>query len=342
MCKKISIIIPCYNTENYIDRCLTSLLNQTIGFKYLTVICVNDASTDRTWQKLKEWKTRYPNNFILINCTKNGRQGRARNLALSYVTTPYIGYLDSDDWIEPDTYEKMYQNTEAYHCDIVFCDMSRDYSDTPSLCQQNPSDLRLLTIDSVQERKKFIVHNTIKYSACDKLIRTDFLTEHQIAFPENLAYEDIYWGSMLYLYAKKICIMDDMLYHYYVNPNATVLAMDRPYHKDILQINRLRWEMYTARNVFHDYRFELEYDFMISGYLSALKILALRFTTDTWEDYQKLNEQTLACIPNFAANPYLALFTEFQKLQLQILQHPFSRTEWTDYCSFIKTHPNMK
>lgn len=341
MCKKISIIIPCYNTEPYIDRCLTSLTNQTIGLEHLSVICVNDASTDNTWKLLESWKKRFPNDITLINSAQNGRQGTARNTALPYAATPYVTYLDSDDWVEPDMYEKMYQTAESYGCDIVFCGMFRDSGDTPVIRRPNPSAW-LLAIDSAEERKKFIVHNTIKYSCCDKLIRTDFLTSHQIAFPEKLAYEDIYWGSMLYLYAKKICIMEDNFYHYYINPNSTVLAADCPYHKDILQINELRWQMYQSRNVLEDYRHELEYDFLVSGYLLALKILALRYTTDTWHDYRQLYKNTLAHIPDYTANPYLSLFTSFQRLQLQLLKKPLSHGEWQEYCNFLKTHPSMK
>lgn len=344
MCKKISVIVPCYNTEKYIDRCLMSLLNQSIPLKYLSIICVDDASTDGTLQKLERWQRRYPDTITVISHSKNSRAGGARNTALSYVTTPYVGYLDSDDWVEPNMYEEMYHKAESYGCDIVFCRIQRDSSDAPIFTppHQSPAASWLLTVDSIGERKKFIVHNTIKYSACDKLIRTEFLTEHQIEFPENLAYEDIYWGSILYLYAEKICIMEDKFYHYYVNPNATVLAVNRSYHKDILQINSLRWQMYADRNAFCDYRRELEYDFLISGYLSALKILALRFTTDTWADYQNLNRHTLTCIPDFTTNPYMNLFTEFQKLQLQMLKNPLSHTEWQDYCTFIKTHPNIQ
>ncbi len=342
MHKKISIIIPCYNVEPYIDRCLTSLLNQTIGIENLAIICVNDASTDNTWNKLEAWKKHFPNDITLINCTKNGRQGTARNIAFPYVTTPYVAYLDGDDWIEPDMYEKMYQKAHFYNCDIVFCGMIRDCGTTPAIRTKNSPSAWLLIVDSVQERKKLIIHNTIKYSCCDKLIHTDFLAHHQITFPEQLAYEDIYWGSMLYLYARAICIMEDPFYHYYINPASTVLSTDHPYHKDILQINQLRWQMYQARNAIELYCHELAYDFLISGYLLALKILALRYTTSTWKDYRTLCESTLAHIPDFTANPYYSLFTDFQKLQLQMLAEPLTPREWEEYCHFFKTHPNMK
>lgn len=341
MCKKISVIIPCYNAEKYIDRCLTSLVNQTIGLENLAVICVNDASTDRTWNKLNGWKARYPQHFTLINCAHNGRQGTARNLGLSHVTTPYTAYVDSDDWIEPDMYEKMYEKAASHHCEIVFCGSIRDSSEMMCRTQCPDAPSWLLSINSPDERRKFIVNNTIKNNCWDKLIQTDFLIDHQILFPEKLAYEDIYWSSMLYLYAETVCIMEEKFYHYYVNENSTVLALNQPYHKDIFQINTLKWDMYQTRNFLNEYYDELAFDYLITGYFSALKILALRYTTDTWQDYLNLRGSILARIPDFAENPYLCLLTDFQRLQLQLLSAPLSRDEWHDYCSLIQSHPNM-
>lgn len=342
MQKKISVIVPCYNSKPYLDRCLGSLAAQTIGMENLSIICVDNASADGTWQKLTDWKMRFPNDITLIRCAKNERQGTARNLALSRVTTPYVGFLDSDDWLEPDMYEKMHQNAAACNCDIVFCGMYRGSVKIPGVCPQQMQIPCLLSIDTVIDRKNFILGNFIKYSCCDKLIRTGFLRDNQISFPENLAYEDIYWGCMLYLYAKAVFIMEDAFYHYCIRPDSTVLAVNQPYHRDILKINELRWEMYSARNVLPVYRRELEYDYLISGYFLALKILALRFTADTWPDYLLLREQTLAQIPDYASNPYIPLLSEFQRLQLKMLDTPLSQEEWKEYCSLIKTNPAMK
>ncbi len=342
MHKKISVIVPCYNVEHYIDRCLKSLIDQTIGLDCLTVVCVNDASTDHTWERLEAWKQRYPDTFIMINCQNNGRQGTARNIAFSYVTTPYVGYVDGDDWVEPNMYGEMYQKAVPYHCDVVFCDTIRDSSETLSLLPDNGSASWLLSIDSPEERKKFILDNTIKNGCCDKLIRTDFLSKHQIHFPERLAYEDAFFASMLYLYAETVCIMEHKFYHYYVNRSSTVLTLNRPYHKDILQINNLKWAMYEARGVLTDYYFELAFDFLVGGYLVALKILSLRYTTDTWADYCLLRSNTLKSVPDAAANPYLHLLTDFQRLQIQMLTNPLTREEWQDYCQLVQANPQMK
>ena len=80
--KKISVIIPCYNVERWVDRCLTSIIRQTTGINELEIICIDDASTDNTWEHLQEWEQRYPENILLIRQEVNRRQGTARNIGL--------------------------------------------------------------------------------------------------------------------------------------------------------------------------------------------------------------------------------------------------------------------
>jgi glycosyltransferase involved in cell wall biosynthesis len=105
---KISVIIPCYNVEAYIDRCLESVMSQTIGLEHLEVIAVNDASTDRTLEKLYQWERRFPENIMVITYEKNIRQGGARNIGLQYASGEYIGFVDADDWIDSAMYQKLF------------------------------------------------------------------------------------------------------------------------------------------------------------------------------------------------------------------------------------------
>ena len=124
--EKISVIIPCYNVEQYIDRCLASVAAQTIGLDKLEIICVNDASTDGTWQKLLAWERRYPQNILLVDCVQNGKLGQARNIGLAHASGDYVVFLDADDWMEPDSYEKLYQLIRDYQCDVVAFQFVRD------------------------------------------------------------------------------------------------------------------------------------------------------------------------------------------------------------------------
>lgn len=129
----ISVIIPCYNVENYIDRCVKSLINQSIGVENLELIFVNDASTDGTLTKLQNWEQTYPENIMVITYEENLRQGGARNVGLQYATGEYIGFVDSDDWIEPDMYELLYSIAKQKDFDQVCGKYMRNFSEEDSM-----------------------------------------------------------------------------------------------------------------------------------------------------------------------------------------------------------------
>lgn len=122
----ISVIIPCYNVEAYIDRCMESLVQQTIGVEKLELILVNDASTDGTLDKLQKWESQYPDSVKVITYDTNIRQGGARNVGLNYATADYIGYVDSDDWVERDMYETLYHYAMQGNYDMVKGKFIRD------------------------------------------------------------------------------------------------------------------------------------------------------------------------------------------------------------------------
>lgn len=109
--------------EKYIDRCLSSVVQQSIGMEHMQIILVNDASTDNTLEKLLLWETRYSDNILVITYEQNLRQGGARNIGLNYATGDYIGFVDSDDWIEPDMYEVLVEKMFEGVYDVVNCQL---------------------------------------------------------------------------------------------------------------------------------------------------------------------------------------------------------------------------
>ena len=105
----LSIIIPCYNAVNYIDRCMECLRNQTIGFENLQVILVNDGSTDFTLGKMLFYENMFPEQMVVINCEENRGQGAAKNTGLNYAQADFVAFLDVDDVIAESFYEKLYK-----------------------------------------------------------------------------------------------------------------------------------------------------------------------------------------------------------------------------------------
>ena len=326
----ISVIIPCYNVAPYIDRCLTTITSQTIGVDALEIICVDDASTDDTWAHLQTWEQRYPDNIMLIHCNENGKQGTARNIGISYASTDWIAFIDSDDWVELDYFEKLLSIAIQCQCDFVSCDQIRDPSQTLTYSAQreNGCESGLIIINTVSERKSFIITASMNFSACSKLIRTSFLINNQIIFPENIAYEDHLFTSLLYLYANRVYILEEYLYHYFVNRSSTVLTKNADYHPDMLTTSLILWDEWHKRDFFINYKDELEFLFLDSCYFLFLKVLTMRFDTPSFSLFQLSRKLVLEHIPDFRSNPYADKLTDFHEILLDMLWQPLNRSDF--------------
>lgn len=114
---KVSVIVPVYNTEKYIRKCVDSIINQTL--KDIEIILVDDGSTDSCHEILDEYSTK--DNRVIVIHKENGGQGSARNMGLDIAKGQYIGFVDSDDWVDLDMYEKLYTNAKLNEADMVVC-----------------------------------------------------------------------------------------------------------------------------------------------------------------------------------------------------------------------------
>lgn len=112
---KISIIVPVYNVEKYLSKCLNSLINQTLA--ELEILCVNDGSTDNSAKILADFAKM--DSRIKVFFQENSGQSAARNLAIERATGEYLGFVDSDDWVDLDYFEKLYNTAKKYDCDIA-------------------------------------------------------------------------------------------------------------------------------------------------------------------------------------------------------------------------------
>lgn len=329
--KLISIIVPCYNVEKYIDRCVNSLVGQTLGVDRLEIILVDDCSTDHTWECLVAIEQRYPESVAIVHCDENGRQGRARNIGLQYASAPYISFIDSDDWVELDMFEKMYAKSCQTNADIVMCDYWRDFDSAdqklPPKRDPGKQDRNLL-IDTVDKRKLFFAGSIMEFSACYKLYKAELIFDNQLCFPEKLAYEDHYFATLLYFYAKKVYILEERFYHYYVNPNSTVMTGNSSHHFDILNVDTLLWDECEKRGLLEDYREEMEYQFLSLCYLTSVKMLLLRMQTVPYDFFVQLKSEVLKRVPEYRTNKYVKeLVTDLYKIVLELLDKDLSEAE---------------
>lgn len=224
---KISIIIPFNNVETYIEKCLTSVVNQTL--KDIEIICVNDASDDNSRNIVESFQKEDSRIKIIDIETRQG-QGYARNRALEIAQGEYIGFVDSDDWIETDMFQELYNKAKENDNDITIC-QAREYDDINE--KFIISDYYSLTILNRMEDKVFSAEDTkdelldINVVLWNKIYKREYLLKINEKFPEGFIYEDLPFFFGTYLSAKKIQIVWKNLYIYRINrKNSTMLQFN--------------------------------------------------------------------------------------------------------------------
>lgn len=206
---KVSVIIPCYNCEEYIDETLDSLVNQT--FKNFEVLCVNDGSNDETLEKLKRWKESQKLEIKIVN-QKNAGVSRARNNGIKKAKGQYILFLDSDDYYHENFIEYMILGIEK--ADVSYCKLSRKQDDVVSFYPQK----NVLAIQNQKEAMHNLLYNMGQLSFCNYIYKREVLFDKTIFFDENTKFgEDREFNWKYLCYCKTAAYIDMPLYWYRVN-----------------------------------------------------------------------------------------------------------------------------
>lgn len=273
----ISVIVPCYNVENYVDRCLKSIINQTYGREQLQIILVNDASIDRTLNYLERWEKLYPEQIVLVNCKENHMPGAARNIGMQYVVGEYVTFVDADDVIDVTMIEKMHQRLCQYGCDIVAC-RHKEFKEGDVLAVDVIHEDIYIKFDTIKKRKEFIL-NSFKTAVWGRMYKTEFLRENALAFPENIYYEDCYFSGLVMLLVGSYCTIGETLYYYCRNPEGIMHSA--------ANVDKVKWGIDVEKELIQEiiarkilpeslepYRQEIEFHVTVKGCLDAIGILA--------------------------------------------------------------------
>ena len=240
----VSIIIPTFNVEKYIHRCLDSIVSQTYGIENLEILLIDDCSTDHTLKYLKEFESKYSNNTILIPLDMNHGQGHARNLGLSYVNGKYISFIDSDDHIDTTMIEKMVNIAEEYNSEIVECGYSSFSSE--KYISNNVDIAEPFLLDTTNNFDANInLLNVGRIAVWGKLYTKSFLKNNSLLFPEGVIYEDVPFSGLCMLLVKKYCRINKSLYHYFYNPNGSSFSKYTPSrtHQETVVMNHFLLEI---------------------------------------------------------------------------------------------------
>lgn len=327
--KKISVIVPCYNVEKYVDRCVASLVHQTIGVEQLELILVDDASVDGTLERLVRWENQYPDSILVVTCEENGRQGRARNIGMGYVSTSYVCFVDADDWVETDMLENMYEIAVSTKVEIVIGQMGRDAGEgflPDEFSFAGEYNQRVIIQEG--ERKRFFERGI---GACvGKLYRTDFLRKYDICFLEGLAYEDNYFGALMIAYVSSYYAVNEKYYHYFANLSSTVTSRNSTRHLERLEVEKLTLDKLCAIGCDEMYHDEIYGRFLKLYYLNSLHLIFQRFDHLPYNILQEMRREVLKRFPEYKTSIAYQKLSELEKGFLLTLEVDMTEELWNN------------
>lgn len=337
--KLISVIIPCYNVEEYIDRCFKSLEKQTLGIDNMELIFVNDASCDATLDKLKGYEKQYPESVLIIDLEENQGQGAARNIAFQYASAPYIGYVDSDDFIDDTMYEVMLEAIKKYNCDFVECDWdffsSEEKGFTRNAFEITCKGYQDFSDFSVKEA--YVVEQLFFTSMWTKLFRKEFLARHNIFCPEGLKYEDMYFCYMAILYAQSYYHVDAYLYHYFQNQRGTVQSRALKNQLDMMEVALLFLQECKETGLYSEYKELVEWMFLEKYYIYMIWDIWDIAKEESYSCYLQIKSVVQQLIPDYSKNPYRKLeCNQLDDFLLKLLEYELSKEQFEEFMEKLK------
>lgn len=248
---KVSIIVPVYNQNKYLKKCVESLINQTM--KEIEIILIDDASTDNSAEIMKNYQENYPNLIRCIYLEENLHQGGARNRGLEIATGEYILFVDSDDWLDVTCCEKLYGVAMKKNCDIVHTNIMRYYQETGETSGLiNFSDKLTGTLQGI--KRSCALNCYIDYP-CARLIKREYWDTHEIKFPEHVFFEDTrIMSTILWMENSQHGFVEETLYYYRINQTGVTVSSlhsPYPYMDGLMEAWNIYSEKYKSYNFYY-------------------------------------------------------------------------------------------
>ena len=313
---KVSVIVPVYNVEKYLERCIKSLVNQTL--QDIEIILVDDGSTDSSKIIIEKYLNLHKEK-IKYHYKKNGGLSSARNYGIPHAKGEYIAFLDSDDYIEPTMYEEMYNVAKKENSDMVECDFIWEYPDKQKYdCGQ------------IYNSKKEALEKA-RVVAWNKLIKRDILEKEKIEFPFGLRYEDVEFFYKLVPSLNKISFVKSYFIHYVQRDNSIVNTQNSK-TMDIFKVLDNVINYYKKNNYYQEYKEQLEYTYTRLLLCSSLKRMC---KIDNKEERKKAFEETWNSLntkfPDWKKNKLLK-----KKSFKNIYMRSVNRVTFKIYCCILK------
>lgn len=291
---RFSIIIPVYNVEKYIRRCMDSIMNQT--FRDFEVIVVDDESPDNSMQIVEEFAKAYPGMITMIH-QKNTRQGGARNRGVREAKGEYILFVDSDDYVSLNMLEFLDSQLQENPCDMLVFQFEKVSMEGRPLGVGGCGELAPGSY--YPEKDKEILR--IPASPANKVFRREFYMNSKVEFPEKLLYEDVIMRA-LYVKAAKIVVSNEILYYYVQSSNSSIRQKPSPKMLDILTMSDIVLDRFREDGMYDAFREALEAS-QIGSIIYILDVVNEADPRSTLQD--TMMDYIASKFPGCADNPFM-------------------------------------
>lgn len=287
---KVSVIVPVYNVEKYLEKCLNSLVNQTL--KDIEIIIVNDGTPDNSQTIIDKYQKKYPN-IIKSYIKENGGLSDARNYGLKKASGKYVAFLDSDDYVTTDMYESMYKKAISGNFDMVVCDLNYIYGDKIVKAYSNIKD------DTTNIKKTML---NIYPAAWNKIFKKALFNKN-IEFKKGVWFEDVEFIYRLLPYVKKIGVVHEHFNQYVQRIGSITSTVNPKIYHYIDNWNGII-DFYKERELYQEYHHELEYCYVRYLLATFIKQASLY----NYEDYQDAVKEAIINVkkhfPHYRKNKY--------------------------------------
>ncbi|WP_297431525.1 glycosyltransferase family 2 protein [Sulfurimonas sp.] len=276
---KISVIVPVYNVENYIEKCLESVINQTL--KEVEIIIINDGSTDKSLDICKEYKKK--DSRIIVIDQQNSGLGISRNNGIKKATGEFLCFLDSDDWLDLKTLKNCYSKAKKELADIVVFGFDRIDEDTQKVIQTR--DDLIFDLDNIKKENFFnkVISANFKHMACSMISKRELFINNSLKFPSAL-HEDLYVTPQLFYYANKVSFINKSYYKWLIRKGSITNTVTSKHIDGIITAIFYVKCFLLKENIYDKYS-----DDFIYFYLTYIYLLYRRIKSFIKDDKEKQN-----------------------------------------------------
>lgn len=304
----VSVIVPVYNVEKYLAQCLDSLVMQTL--ESIEIIVVNDGSPDNSQAIIDHYQSLYPKKIFPF-AKQNGGIGDTRNFGLTKAHGQYIGFIDSDDWVEPTMYEKLYNKAICDKSELVLCDLEYVWEDVNTTRQMFGYKPKL---NEPIQKSVFLA----PLFAWNKLYHRSLFDNNELRYPMGLWYEDLPVTLPLLAKANSISYVSETFIHYRQRSTSVMGSNNSEKLQDIFTALEMVRSYFEKNDLLQEYRKEIEYLYVEHLILYG----GFRFMRSSRSnELMKLAFLTISThFPKWRMNPYLKTLKFSYRIYLKLLQ----------------------